>query len=615
MNDRTLPCAPSQAGTFPFGGEINATYTVGRDPAIGELRKIMETTDTIAVDIETYGLGRDALDIKCVQIGVSNQWSGHRAVVLDPRDRAQHYALRVALDKAKKIVMHNSPFDAPSLAHNGLLRIEDTYKIVDTLVYARMANPSDFGGNNLLACAARYLGTPGSDSLMTAFKALGLSRSEGYRTFDLDRPVYVMGAAIDALITAQLLPRVREAAHSCLTLMHPFTKYGVTGEEARALVEREQRINQIMLWRSLKGLRTDLEFLDAYRQDNGQRISEAEQELNVAGIRPGHGASLMKWLDERDLIPPRYPRTTKTRAPSSVAKHLEKIDHPVARTFVAHKQLTKVDKDYLAKVVDLADADDRIHPQVNILGADATGRMSYGGPPLQQFPGPARGIILADEGDKLTSIDWSQIEPVVAANVAKDRAVLAGYEDGTSDFYKDVAALAKVDRKTAKVVVLAQMYGEGLYKLSQDLGITEDQAADLRAAVFRAMPKTSQLLRKLRQVGGDHLCVFTLSGRILPVPMGSYEGRRGPMRHKAVNYFVQGSAYDVLADAIIRVDQAGLSEAVYLAMHDELVVSTDAAHDIERIMSTPPQRLVWMSGRTPVLRTDRKDLGDRWAVA
>lgn len=85
------------------------------------------------------------------------------------------------------------------------------------------------------------------------------------------------------------------------------------------------------------------------------------------------------------------------------------------------------------------------------------------------------------------------------------------------------------------------------------------------------------------------------------------------MTHKAVNYFVQGSAYDLLAETLIRVDEAGLSDAVYLAMHDELVVSTSAAHDVEQIMRTPPERLVWMAGRVPVLRTDRADLGERWA--
>jgi hypothetical protein len=85
------------------------------------------------------------------------------------------------------------------------------------------------------------------------------------------------------------------------------------------------------------------------------------------------------------------------------------------------------------------------------------------------------------------------------------------------------------------------------------------------------------------------------------------------MTHKTVNYFVQGSQYDLLAETLIRIKEAGLAKAIYIAMHDELVVSKSAAHDVQQIMRTPPERLIWMSGRVPVLRTDIADLGERWA--
>jgi DNA polymerase-1 len=155
------------------------------------------------------------------------------------------------------------------------------------------------------------------------------------------------------------------------------------------------------------------------------------------------------------------------------------------------------------------------------------------------------------------------------------------------------------------------MYGEGMTKLSLDLGINIKDAWELRDTVFRAMPRVGRLIKKLRDIGEQHRLVFTMSGRIVPIPSGQF----GVAVHKAVNYFVQGSAYDVLADTVIRIDDAGLSDALYLAMHDELVTSTEAAHDIRKIMETPPDRLCMMAGRTPILRTDRADLGERWATA
>jgi len=193
--------------------------------------------------------------------------------------------------------------------------------------------------------------------------------------------------------------------------------------------------------------------------------------------------------------------------------------------------------------------------------------------------------------------------------MARDEGVLAGYEDGSSDLYTTIAETARITRKEAKVVVLAQMYGEGMTKLSNDLGVTLDAAYDLRRAVFRAMPRVAALIKKLREIGEREQKIFTLSGRIVPIPSGQY----GVAVHKSVNYNVQGSAYDVLAEALVSIDKAGLGDAVYLAMHDELVVSTEAAGDVEQIMRTPPERLVRFAKRVPVLRTDRADMGDRWA--
>ena len=56
-----------------------------------------------------------------------------------------------------------------------------------------------------------------------------------------------------------------------------------------------------------------------------------------------------------------------------------------------------------------------------------------------------------------------------------------------------------------------------------------------------------------------------------------------------MNYYVQGSCYDLLAEALLEIHQQGLGDAVFVAVHDELVVATEAAGDIERIMLTPPE--------------------------
>jgi DNA polymerase-1 len=623
--DRKTPVRPATEGTVRFPDSIGGVFTAGAG-AVEAIRKISEQHGVIAADTETYGLGRDALDLKCVQLGTADH-----AVVLDPRDPLQAEAIRLTFQRAEEIVFHNAAFDVVTLVHNRLLRMEDIGKITDTLIYCRLADPGDRSG--LAAASSRHLGTEDGDVLLKAFKVAGLSRTEGYRRFDIDRPVYLRGAAIDVVMTARLLPAVRAAALSMLTENHPFGVYGLSLQEALVLREREQRINRIFLKRYAKGLRVDFDYLDTYREQTAQDKERAELKLRSLGITPGNGNHLTSYLDGQGAIPEDHPRTAKTGAPSAAKKDLEALDHPVARLFVQHKEIVKIEDDYLSKCADMASADGRIHPMLSILGA-ATGRMSLGNPPLQQFSGPARGVILAEEGDAFTSIDWSQIEPVVAANLAGEQRVIENYENGTSDLYTEVAIMsglvpagttpadcevkgtpAAKGRKNAKTVLLAQMYGEGMTKLAGDLGMSVQEAFALRDRIFAGIPEIGGMIQKLKRIARRHKKVFTVSGRIVNIPEGFYDGEKSVQAHKGVNYFVQGSAYDVLAESIVAVDEAGLSDAVHLAMHDELVVSTGAARDIEKIMQTPPERLCWIAGRTPVLRTDRLDLGNRWAEA
>jgi hypothetical protein len=141
----------------------------------------------------------------------------------------------------------------------------------------------------------------------------------------------------------------------------------------------------------------------------------------------------------------------------------------VARAYVRLKEIEHVQSDYLDKCVEL-EVDGRVHPNTDVLKA-VTGRVAMGSPPFHQFPSRgsmkiARNIVLADEGDSLTSLDWAQIEPVIAANIAHDTSSLNEYESGSGDMYAGIAKQAKISRDKAKVTLLAQLYGEGFAKLA-----------------------------------------------------------------------------------------------------------------------------------------------------
>lgn len=655
------PCRIANPGTFPFAPHLSAVYTVGRDFVQPVLSQILtRRAGQIGADIETFGLGLASRRLKVVSFS-----DGVSTAVLDPRDPAQAEMIRRTFEYSAEIYFHNSPYDIPNLYMNGLISLVDVGKVTDTLIWSRLADPGEMVRKSLELACDRYLKTGPGGELTRSFKAMGLSKKEGFRKYDLDRPIYLQGAASDPLMTVRLADVVRQAAYDRLTKNHPFGAKGVTGDEAWALVGREQILNRQMLQRACRGFRVDFDYLDRYQAKNATELASIDRELEEAGVRPGNGQDLATAMELAGALPPDYPRTKPTKAhPTGVysmtAKNVEKIAHPLAQRFVWQKEVKKVGSDYLQKCVDLADDNGLIHPALNFLAA-TTGRASMGDPPLQQFSGPARGILLPDNGDRFVSVDLSQGEPVTIANAAGDRHVLDGYESGKTDLYSNLGIIAgllpagttaadcdldpakKRSRSLMKESLLAQLYGNGLPALTAKLGLDPGpweppseweiekrkmipgelyprfaEAKKLRLAVFSAMPKTAEFIKKLKAIGAQHKKMITISGRILDIPMKQWDGVWRVEEHKAVNYFCQGGQYDLIADAMLRIIAAGLGDALYLTMHDEFVVSESAAHDIRRILETPSERFCMWAGRTPILRTDMSLIGgtgERWGKA
>ena len=659
------PCRIANPGTFQLPGTPGATYTIGQDAVLDfSWTKLPER---ISVDIESAGKkGRKKYDIKSVQIGTPNH-----ALILDPRVPEQLQRVRHILNSGRTLTFHNTPFDVPNLYLTGMVDLDTVWNIEDTLIWARGAEPDEKTRKDLRNASNRYLDTGIDDPLTGILKTMGWSKEHWYEHGDLNIPAYTFMAASDAIATARLRDPARQAFYDRLTSGHPFSEFGVRGDEAWRLTDREQVTNRVHVHRQCRGYLVDPEYLDDYRAGKAKDIHSMAAQLEAEGIKPGDTGSMAGWLDERNLLPDNYPRTPKTHKPSGAKDNLATLNHPVVTTFNSHKEMVHIDRDYLSKVMDNSDDDGRIHPGTNILGA-ATGRQSISGDaPLHQFSGDARGILLADNWQDvqrahavkepcdcenvkgLVSIDWSQIEPVLAANIAGDTEAIEYYESGHK-FYDAITSKVSLPYKAAKTTVLAQLYGEGIMKLAHDLSVDMgrpvgiSEAKDVVAMIWRALPGTKGLVDKpyrggkLQRIAEKYKLIFTLSGRIVPIPSGFWpcwdcggsglsipeDPESNPCRwckgkgkqwkvatHKGVNYFIQGGAYDLLAEAEYSLWESGLWEALYFSMHDEMIVDAAAAHDVQKIMATPPERLCMMAKRTPILRTDMAHLGERWADA
>lgn len=609
---------PALIGTYPHPGIPGATITAGRAHVVPWLQEHLSRPRPLVLDIETFGVDLDGYRIKAVVLGVPEA-----ALVIDPRDYAQAVVIRPAADYASQLIMHKANFDAPSLVINGLIDPQTVDKTVCTMVKARCATPGDTVKKTLDACVKRYFGVTSQHKIEDMFKALGLTKTEGYTRLDVDSPTYLMGAAADGVMTARLAPVLHQACLDLLLRGHPFTHWAITDPaEAEWELEKHQIANRWGIRQTIAGLAVDLDFLDRFEQEFGAERAAGVRELAAAGVDPGNGNHLAAYLTKVGAMPPNHPQTDGG-APKMDKTAVATLVHPLARTFAKIKKMDKIST-YLEKCRTMSVMDGRIHPCTEILKA-VHGRSSMTGIEIHQFPAGARGIILLPEG---TSVDWTAQEPMLGMNFAGDDEAIASYERGER-IYTYIADFARIRDKQAKIVLLGGMYGEGLSKLSADLGLdpgpywtkrdgtvvaSYKAAKAIQDATWSALPRTRQMLEDLKKVAGQYKMVMTMNGRIVPISSGfqPWDGKWSVQVHKGGNGVVCGSAADMLMDTIVECERIGIGPAVYFNMHDELAVHRDVSRDVQMIMQRVSPRMARATGRTPLIRTDLQYMGERW---
>ena len=192
---------------------------------------------------------------------------------------------------------------------------------------------------------------------------------------------------------------------------------------------------------------------------------------------------------------------------------------------------------------------------------------------LHNLPAELRGCVIADPGHVLVRADLGQIEPRVLAVVSGDPGFTAATRD--TDLYAPVAAALGVDRPTAKVAVLAAMYGQ-----------TTGPAGAALARMDRAYPLAMAYLRDAEERGRAGVDVRTWGGRTVPLggpvsvlPEGHTAVDRSRGRY-ARNAVVQGAAAEFFKAwaATVRAGLPAYQARIVLCLHDELLVHTPTEH-------------------------------------
>jgi DNA polymerase-1 len=198
---------------------------------------------------------------------------------------------------------------------------------------------------------------------------------------------------------------------------------------------------------------------------------------------------------------------------------------------------------------------------------------------LHNLPAELRPAICAEPGFVFVRADLGQIEPRVLAVVSRDPALcVAAQED---DLYAPVARRLGVDRQTAKVAVLAAMYGQ-----------TSGAAGQALRGMQQAYPIAMKYLADGAQAGMDGRDLRTYGGRLLRMWEIDHDAPQGAAAARgrfARNALVQGAAAELFKAwaATIRLRSAPLGAEIVLCLHDELLLHVPSQHadDVASLMT------------------------------
>ena len=422
------------------------------------------------------------------------------------------------------------------------------------------------------------------------------------------------GAAIEAL-HGVLLPRLREQGMEKLY-------FDVELPLCRVLADMER-----------SGFLVDGGALARFGRELSDTIDRLEQRIYAAAgqqFNINSPKQLGKVLFEDLGLP--HGKKTKTGW-STNADVLEKLkDHPLVADVLTYRQYAKLKSTYADGLLKVIDPDGRIRTSFQMT-VTATGRLSSTEPNLQNIPtrtelgSKMREMFVAAPGHVLVDADYSQIELRLLAHISGDTAMQQAFLSG-ADFHTVTAArvfhvpqdqVTHQMRSRAKAVNFGIVYGISAFSLSQDIGVTVQEAKEYMDRYFATYTGVKQYMTDVVDKAREQGYVETLwhRRRALPELKSSNFNMRSFGERVALNMPIQGTAADIIKLAMVRVHsrlaREGLAARLIMQVHDELIVECpeEEAPRVEALLQQEMQGVAELS--VPLLA--EAHTGRNWLAA
>lgn len=569
------------------------------------MKKNIDLSKPVCLDIETTGLDRFRDEITSLQIGYTDLTTGkYKRKFFDWQNTSMEFLLKLlTFLKQAKLVTHNGKFDLLFLYVKTGIELN---LWVDTLVLAHVCGEEELG---LKPLVKKYFNVDydieteakkgkiteefisyGLDDVLYPVKLMKIFKKK-LNLYDLVKVYKHEMRAYRAYYEVEkngvpISPRRGDIAKKLIEEYMPYYErlitvadinwnstvqvasvlYGKKGkpvykEKGEKLPNTYEVIEYTFTGESFVRGEFDTrkeatQFKEEYLADNSYLYGiEVKLKHNFKPVIIGYGVGL-KVLEK-----------TAKGVPSVSSDVLANyIGNSVVDDLLEYRRLTKLET--FIKSWEKIQVDDRIYPSFNITAR--TGRTTCSNPNLQQIPQDknVRNLIEARPGWKILECDFSQVELRVASMFSGDANMQHAYQSGsdlhsktTELLFGDTSNLSKQDQKRkrteAKSMNFGFLYGMSAktfvdYAKGYGLNITEEQSEGFRNNFFEAYPRLLPWHEECKEYVRKNGHTWSPIGRkrFLPDINSSNWSNRGQAERQSVNSGVQGFASDMCISAL-----------------------------------------------------------------
>jgi len=609
----------------------------------------------IALDTETTGLfpygefGARAFAVSfCNEEGDTGlmQWPVDPFTRMPkPREEDLRELRRFCSDKKITKVFFNAKFDIRMLKFWGaevLGRVEDVFFMAKIL---RANEPS----HGLKPLAKKYLGMTDEDQKelqQSVLKGRRLGKKNGWKIAEKGDDTKNPAAADYWLADPALLKKyaVQDAERTML-LYRILNEELDTAEAYRKFYERELVLLGVTMRMEDYGVRIrpsvvqeEIKKNTALMEDRLKKIQELtrpyyctaktekkkrEQERDFY-FNPNSTSQVVDFVYKKLEFP--IMKYTDTGNPAVDLEALKDMEHPVIHYLQEYKASEKAIASFFQKYASLSVPDDEghmiLHPSFNQIGP-ITGRYSCSNPNLQNVanatsvravaPIQARTPFCPRMGKEWYCFDYDSQEAWLFAAGAHEDVMLDSLLNGkdlhteTAEFiwgkeqvaheFATVGKKKSLSRIRSKMLLYGIIYGMGIKKTAAVLGCSSAEAESTLNRYYTRFPRIKTFMDVTSTKAARLGYVETAWGRRIQV--------ESDWAYRAVNYYVQGSAADMLKDAMISVDRLfqglRIDAHVLMTVHDELIVEIAKKDVTQKLLNDVKSRMESHGGNLPAI--------------